>query len=241
MLGRVLTNHAGFSAACAVLAKKIERACSELDDPAQAAALLEKLQQIPPKAVDFAAATALWAEVQTISRNTQLSDWLKAYVHIMAQYCRFAAKKDDAALAAWLVKPSRVQVQPAFVLAVALSSGELRARLELDDTFELKWDFQNGPTCPLLLRLRETKLSYRDFMEGAKQLQTAANVFGWTVEVANPGLLTAAGGRLKVEGIVTVAGSRPQAEVQERYGSSSKGKLLPLKHLAGSSIQVTLA
>jgi hypothetical protein len=78
-----------------------------------------------------------------------------------------AAKKDDAALAAWLVKPSRVQVQPAFVLAVALSSGELRARLELDDTFELKWDFQNGPTCPLLLRLRETKLSYRDCECGA--------------------------------------------------------------------------
>ncbi|KAI3432420.1 hypothetical protein D9Q98_003974 [Chlorella vulgaris] len=70
--------------ACALLAKKIERACSELDDPAQAAALLEKLQQIPPKAVDFAAAAALWAEVQNISRNTELSDWLKAYVHIMA-------------------------------------------------------------------------------------------------------------------------------------------------------------
>jgi hypothetical protein len=123
-----------------VLWPMLQRACSELDDPAQAAALLEKLQQIPPKAVDFAAATALWAEVsaaaggqhptelqlpiqrcqnwgemasrccpsadaasmshmllllplcplqvQTISRNTQLSDWLKAYVHIMAQYCR---------------------------------------------------------------------------------------------------------------------------------------------------------
>lgn len=152
-----------------------------------------------------------------------------------------AAKQDAAALAAWLVKPSRMRVQPAFVLSVALSSGELRARLELDDTFELKWDFQGGPICPLLLRLRETKLSYRDFMEGAKQLQTAANVFGRTMEVANPGLLAEPGCRLQVEGIVTVAGSRPPPEMQEQYGSSSKGRLLPLKNLAGSSIRVTLA
>jgi hypothetical protein len=41
----------------------LQRACSELKDPAQAAALLEKLQQLPPKAVDFAAEAALWAEV----------------------------------------------------------------------------------------------------------------------------------------------------------------------------------
>ncbi|KAI3427189.1 hypothetical protein D9Q98_007126 [Chlorella vulgaris] len=234
LLVALLKDHAGYKKARPLVLEKVEKACNKLKPPPAALlAALTKLKQPLPDVVDFAAESALWTEVLLASLNL-ISGWALAYTSMMQQYSD-AAQLDGAALKEWLVQPSRqpFQVQPAFVIAVALAGGQLMSVLQLDMPVER--DLQ--PSNALVLRLRESKSSDTAFKKGAKQLQLAANVLLWGLQVANPRLLAAVK-HLEVEGIVLVE-TRPSPDRLKKYGSSSGGMQLKLEHLL-DNIRVVL-
>ncbi|KAI3433824.1 hypothetical protein D9Q98_003628 [Chlorella vulgaris] len=234
LLVALLKNHAGYKKARPLVLEKVEKACNKLKPPPAALlAALTKLKQPLPNVVDFAAESALWTEVLLAALDL-LSGWALAYTSMMQQYSD-AAQLDDAALKEWLVQPSRqpFQVQPAFVIAVALAGGQLRSVLQLDMPVERNLQPPNA----LVLRLRESKSSDTAFTKGAKQLQLAANVLLWGLQVANPRLLAAVK-HLEVEGIVLVE-TRPSPDRLKKYGSSSGGMLMKLEHLL-DNIRVVL-
>ncbi|KAL4855034.1 hypothetical protein ACK3TF_004266 [Chlorella vulgaris] len=149
---------AGEGGVVVVLRTLLQKACNKSKKPPPTALLaaLTKLKQPLPDVVDFAAESKLWTEVLLASLGL-LSGWAVAFTSMMQQYSAGAAQLDDAALKEWLVQPSRqpFQVQPAFVLTVALGGGKLMSVLHLDMPIELNLQ----PANALVLRLRENKSS----------------------------------------------------------------------------------